>query len=150
MEFFLSHFGSCPISFFLFLSVFKRMKKNRYIFFFSAVWTMTIRRRPSASWSQRYGLFSFSAVSLRPSFAFPKNNIVAKFGMTFNTPSCQAAGGWFVMDLLLCKSSAKRYTHSCNVFQPNVNYFGLMEYRLSRTRTYNITVMSGAFEPIKL
>ncbi len=34
----------------------------------------------------------------------------------------------------------------------SVQFFfsGFLESRLSRTRTYNITVMSGAFEPIKL
>lgn len=119
------------------------------------MWTMTSRRRPPASqWAQRYALFSFLPPPKqgRPSFASPKNDIVAKFRITFNEPpSCQPSRrGWFVMDLLSRKSGAKCYMHPCDVFQPNGHDFGLMEYGLSRTRTYNITVMSGAFEPIKL
>jgi hypothetical protein len=118
MQFFLSHFGSCPVSFFLSLSVFpfcqfsflpplrltggvlsssfweNRKKINIYFFLvLCRQWLYDAGFLPLGGRSaMRFS--RFSPPPPRPSFASPKNNIVAKFGITFNTsPSCQAAAG---------------------------------------------------------
>jgi hypothetical protein len=113
---------------------------------------MTIRRRlPASRWSQRYALFSFFSPPPTAFIRFSQKQYCSEVRNHLqHITQLQSRRRWFVMDLLLRKSSAKCDMHPRNVFRPNGHYFGLTEYGLSRTRTYNITVMSGAFEPIKL
>lgn len=126
----------------------REYKKNIYFFPFR---TMTLRRRPFAFWRLRhYALLSWCHLIFMAFICFVRVqklycNEVRNDLQRIQLPSC----GWSVK-VLLSRSNAQRVTYPCKLFQPNVHYFGLIEYRLSRTRTCNITVMSGAFEPIKL